>query len=491
LSVVYHSSRYGPESDLFRRLLLITTIFCLLIFCWQLGGLPLLSLNEGRRALVIKEMFLSSNWILPTQNGELYLTKPPLLYWFSLIFSYIVGEVNEWTLRLPSAIAAISIVAMVYSFSKKHFGAWTALFSVQILITNVAFAMLGRRVEIEMLLAALCVGALLAALKYTLEGGKIYWIYLSYGLLGLAILTKGPVAMLFVTLPLLAVWLWTKSPLFKAVLINKTGWLIFLLVGLSWYTAVTMQLGTDVWISIMQNDMVNKMQGESVGKPLLSYIGWIATDFILLIGLLGYQPKRLWQVHKHQFAFISICAVVVLTVLTFSAFSNKHAKYLLPMYPCLAILLGIQLNRLFEAYGPKVKNSIITLGLLIPLVYVVFYAVTEAKVFDYRVNAFSKFATWSGQMVVEQFYAYPEIDSRLIYYSKKPIQVLSEKSFGQLVSNQSLTPLDQKSFVIITEGETDKIATLATCQLITFKPYLKNKQTLTVFGFGDVCQPTQ
>ena len=76
----------------------------------------LMSLNEGRRALAIQEMVASGNWLLPHLNGELYLTKPPLLYWLSSAFA-MFGGVNEWTLRLPSALAAIAVLFMVYRYT--------------------------------------------------------------------------------------------------------------------------------------------------------------------------------------------------------------------------------------------------------------------------------------------------------------------------------------------------------------------------------------
>ena len=120
----------------YQRLFFFSIIISLFITFWGLGSMSLTSLNEGRRALAIKEMFTSGSWLLPTLNGELYLTKPPFLYWLSLSISMLVGKVNEWTLRLPSALAALSVLWMVYRYTLKKFGAWPALFSAQILMAN-------------------------------------------------------------------------------------------------------------------------------------------------------------------------------------------------------------------------------------------------------------------------------------------------------------------------------------------------------------------
>lgn len=297
----------------YKRLLLATLVIGLLVLFWGLGDISLTSLNEGRRALAIKEMFAGGNWLLPTLNGELYLTKPPFLYWLSLIFSNLVGAVSEWTLRLPSALAALATLWMVYRYSLKQFGTWPALFSVQILLANLGFAMLARRVEIEMLLTVLCVGSMLSALKYIEAPVKRTWIYLSYFLLALAVLTKGPVALLFVTLPLIVAAVWTKDLLIRQVLTDLKGWAIFLVVAASWYLVVSLQLGFDIWEAVVRRDMLGKMQAEEVAKPLLSYLGWITVDFLLLVVLLLVRPRALFNsiTVKRDFKLVMVAIIEI------------------------------------------------------------------------------------------------------------------------------------------------------------------------------------
>lgn len=99
-------------------LLWATVIIAIIVFFWGLGSIDLMSLNEGRRALAVQEMVSSGDWLLPHLYGQLYLTKPPLLYWLSSIFA-MFGGVNEWTLRLPSALVAIAVLWMVYRYTSK------------------------------------------------------------------------------------------------------------------------------------------------------------------------------------------------------------------------------------------------------------------------------------------------------------------------------------------------------------------------------------
>ena len=123
-------------------LLRITALIGIIVFVWGLGSVDLITLNEGRRALAIQEMVSSGNWLLPHLNGELYITKPPLLYWLSSSLALIWG-VNEWTLRLPFALAAIAVLIMVYRYTVQQSGQWSALFAVQLLIANLGFCHAG------------------------------------------------------------------------------------------------------------------------------------------------------------------------------------------------------------------------------------------------------------------------------------------------------------------------------------------------------------
>jgi 4-amino-4-deoxy-L-arabinose transferase-like glycosyltransferase len=462
------------------KILWTTVIVAAIVFFWGLGSMDLLSLNEGRRALAIQEMVSSGNWLLPHLNGELYLTKPPLLYWLSSSLAFIWG-VNEWTLRLPSALAAIAVLIMVYRYALQQSGKWAALFAVQLLIANISFAMRGRRGEIEMLLTALCVGSLLSALQYIQSQSSKNWIILSYFLLALALMTKGPLVILLVTLPLLIAAIYSKNPHIKAVLLSGRGWLIFLVVGLTWYVIVSWQLGFDIWATIAKRDMLDKMQSESA-KPILSYLAWIAVDFMLLIGLFLVGVKEFFKQQFQQSRQLVLLAATILPLIIFSLFSNKHAKYLLPIYPLIAILLAIKLAAIFDAATEAKKKIIVIIALLLPIGFAIFYALLEPKVFAYRVAVFPTFSAWVPTIKQTDLYAYQKIDSRLVYYANRPIKILDKNKLEQAKSMH-------RSFLLLVESDNLSALRLeADCTIKEFSPYLKKNKSLTVFGFGRVCK---
>lgn len=451
------------------------------MFFWGLGSIPLLSYNEARRAIPASTMFTTGDWLLPRLNGELYLTKPPLLYWIAATVSHCFGAANEWAVRLPSALAASAIVVVTYRYALRQFGAWPALFAVQLLIANTSFAMFARRAELEMLLTALCFGSLLAALHYTRGNGGRRWLWLSYFLLGAAILTKGPLALLFVTLPLLVDALYQRQPRQWQALRDPLGWVIFLVVGSSWFLAVTWQMGFDVWKAIIQKDIVNKVSGSSSGDPFFMYFFWLLADFFPLALLAFVAPLATWRRWKSHQPSMALLLAVVVPLLVYSIFSNKHAKYLLPVYPLVAILLGKRLGELLETAGPAMRRSLLAVALLLPTGYAAFYAVVEARVFDYRYSAFPQFTEWLADIKDVPLYGYIDLDERLVYYAKHDIAMLGVASLQDMRSAKS-------SFLVLVEGaRAAEVGSLADCSVKEFKPYLKKGKALTVYGFGSVC----
>jgi 4-amino-4-deoxy-L-arabinose transferase-like glycosyltransferase len=63
--------------------------------------------EEGRRILPAVTMLETGNWLVPYLGGKPYLRKPPLMNWAIAASFKITGIRNEWTARLPSALAVL------------------------------------------------------------------------------------------------------------------------------------------------------------------------------------------------------------------------------------------------------------------------------------------------------------------------------------------------------------------------------------------------
>lgn len=452
----------------------------LLLLCfWGGGDTPFLSVNEARRAVTVREMYEASNWLIPYMNGGLYLAKPPLFYWMALVPVHLLGEVSEWAMRLPSALFALACFSCVYVLGAKLGGRRVGIFAAIFLAANAGFSMFARRAEIEMSLTGLCLLSLMSAWPYLFGNGGRRWAMLSYAILGCCLLTKGPVSLLFVSTPILVFALLQSHHRARAFLADGLGWLIALSIGGSWYVAVTLQEGWGVWHSIFQQDIVNKISGHG-GEPWYSYLAYLAGDFFPFWFVLLVQPRQLWQKIRTvpEFNFLACSALVPLLI--FSLFTDKHAKYLLPTYPVIALVLAYHWVGLIAPVQGWRRSVMTWLPPVVLLCFVGFYTVLERQVFAYRFQTLPGIRVAAASNPAQPFYSLGPPDMRLVFYAGRPIQELTE---GQVKSH---APRDALLFVMAPIPAT--LPWLARCTTEHFKPYLKNGKEALLIQLGNSCR---
>src|SRR5438105_4981555 len=105
-------------------------------------------------------MIEQGDWLLPHAPDELPLNKPPLTYWVIGI-SYKLFGANYGAARLPSVLAALLVLAIVYWLGAWLNGKTTGLLSVAMLASSLLFLSFARMAMSDMLLT-LCVTASLA-----------------------------------------------------------------------------------------------------------------------------------------------------------------------------------------------------------------------------------------------------------------------------------------------------------------------------------------
>jgi len=100
-------------------LFLLTSVVLLFVFL----GRDSIYGPEARCAIIAREMLLNSDFFHPTIAGMGYFDKPLLTYWIIAFFSAISGVVNEWTVRIPSAIAGLVTLFATIMLGKKLWSA--------------------------------------------------------------------------------------------------------------------------------------------------------------------------------------------------------------------------------------------------------------------------------------------------------------------------------------------------------------------------------
>ncbi len=320
--------------------LLVCAALALTLF---LGTRGLNEPDEGRYAEVGREMAASGDWLVPHLNGIPHFQKPPLIYWATAASIRAFG-VNEWAARLPSALAALGVVALTYWIGALLFQKSSGIASALVLLSMLGFFIAGRLLTPDMMLT-FWITAAIACLVRRGRGGGAVWGWLFFAAMGFGFLTKGPMAFV---VPISAAVAWqvsrrrTDCPL-------RMPWAggvpLMLAIGLSWFVVLSLR-SEDLFSYFVGDELVKRFAstGHGRSKPIW-FFAWVLPvalfpwTFVVLAMLAG--KVRHWRRDDRptpdQWLLLGWIAVP-LVILSLSG--SKLPTYILPLLPALAVAVG-------------------------------------------------------------------------------------------------------------------------------------------------------
>lgn len=301
--------------------------------------------DEGRYAQIPREMLTTGDWIVPTLHGEAYLDKPPLLYWL-VALSFAVFGFHDWAARLVPALAMHATVMTTYLLGRRILGERSAFWGSLLLIVSPIFLGVGRLLVLDGLLTMWVTTSLLAAYQAQDSDSDVHWGWwlASAVASALGVLTKGPVAIVLVLIPLtMHRWLGPSAR------ISWRAWFayfaIIAAVNLPWYGAVCWQRPEFVRYFLWQHNVERFVEPFDHVRPVWFYVP------IVLFGLLPalFLAWPLWRYLTSTDADASNARCPALgylllaggwCVFFFSLAGSKLPTYILPAFPPLCLALG-------------------------------------------------------------------------------------------------------------------------------------------------------
>jgi 4-amino-4-deoxy-L-arabinose transferase-like glycosyltransferase len=322
------------------------------MFFINLGSPSLWDIDEGNNAEAAREMMEAwkgdNDWndlVVPTFNFQLRVDKPALLYWLQ-IASYQLFGVNEFAARIPSALAALATLLIVYEFGRLLFNAGAGLLAGLVLASTPGFCASAHFANPDALLNALnTLGLFFFWRSYSRSGRE--WFVLCGICSGLAVLAKGPVGLI---LPLGVVGLFLLWSRQLRILLDRRlalGVLAVIVVAVPWYAWVGAETKGEFlrgfflthnygrFVSTMENH-----RGSFLYYPLVLLVGFAPwSAFLCLAGWVALRPvlpKAPSGDSPQPFRFL--WCWIGTYFLFFSLSSTKLPNYVLPLYPPLALV---------------------------------------------------------------------------------------------------------------------------------------------------------
>ncbi len=348
-----------------------------LAFFWNLGSTGLIDETEPLFAEAARQMTVTGDWITPFFDGVPRFDKPILIYWLMAIAYKILG-VNEWAVRLPSALSAMGLTSLGF-YTLWFFGVgspakllsqpdkcafptgrywFCAGLGSALMMLNPGTILAARTGAADMLLIGCMDGALLSFFLGYAQPAKpavqVRWYLAFYVLAALAVLTKGPVGIVLPGLIIGAFVLYVGNarPVWREMR-PMWGSLLFLAIALPWYVLVIRANG---WAYINSFFLYHNFERFTTTLKHVSLeVPWY---FYLLVLIPGFAPwsvylpvaiarLKFWQPNiwrsspraTHLGLFALFWFVGVLGFFTTAA--TKLASYILPALPAAAILVAL------------------------------------------------------------------------------------------------------------------------------------------------------
>jgi hypothetical protein len=334
----------------------VLLVLCGVLYFPYLGQVPFFDKGEPREALAVQDIVQRGEWLVPLKRATDIPSKPPLFHWSAALTSRVTGQLNESTIRFPSALYATLGIMVIYFLGRKLFGAEVALLSGAILATMLVYQSQALSARVDMTLCF--VVTLSLALFYSIYRGFLsnpLWYYVFYALVGVSTLAKGPLGIL---LPALVagtfVVLKRRWDTLKKFCFHP-GVLLMLLLGASWYVIAVTRGGEGfVDRQILQENLERFVGGSGHSHPVYYYIPYLFSQglpWTLFLPFVLWDSFKKFSLARDDALFFQVWFVAMFAF--FSIAMGKRPVYLLPLYPALAVMIGGWFYEQIAAFGSR------------------------------------------------------------------------------------------------------------------------------------------
>lgn len=335
-----------------------------------------------------REMIAQGDFVVPSFGGELRLKKPPLMYWAVVGVAKVAGrpDVPEWSARLPSAFAAMALVAACVAIGAGVYDRRTGLLAGGMLAFSGGLFLYGGNARPEMLYAA-CTGMSAAGFVLARREGRwsLALAMLGWAGMGLAILAKGPQLPLMVFAGLSAWTIWERGwrgwwRTYRPV----RGALLALAVAAPWVVAVMMRVedAPAIWkrelIGLrfeIDSDDAGDASGSGFWAWILEvlnprYLGFCASMLapwgllIPALAALTWWGRRQDGVRPDVAAERGVFCGLAAAVIGLSLATHSRDYYLLPALPLLSVLTARAMIEVLDRAAGRARPETVWMILL-------------------------------------------------------------------------------------------------------------------------------
>lgn len=347
-----------PAPPSARHWALFSVLVAVAIF-WDLGSQEVSNVNEAQRLLPAAEMLEGGDWVVPRIEGAVYIAKPPLIYWLIAGAYALAGDVSAAVGRFPVAVAAALLLAAMPWVARRASRPWAGFWGALALASMYYFRSRAQQAMIDGVLTGAIFGAVVFLREASRASSKRWRLACAISAVfwGAAFLLKGPVIVPFLGAALGAAR-WVERATWRRLAALGAGCLGgALLIGLPWVASLLARLGWDrVWDCLQDESLTRVYRSTEINSgPVwfyLTHVGAASMPWTLLLPVWFSRRFRAWRFSRGDASFFSYCgAFSVIALVVFSLIRGKETEYLLPIFPFLALCVGLVVEWLTSSVG--------------------------------------------------------------------------------------------------------------------------------------------
>ena len=321
-------------------LLLLVIISFNILF--GIDGVALLDPDEPVYAETAKEMIRFNEYLSPRIYNEYWYDKPPIFYWLLVGSLKLFGGFSELAARIPASLMAIGAVLMTTLSAARQFSPRAGFWSGLVMGTTVMIMYMGKASVTDTTLLFFMTGSLLCFMH------EKYW--LMYLFCGFAVMTKGPIGVVFPG-AIVFLYLLVTHDLRRLLKMHVIpGLALVAAVGLPWYFFMYQNHGMDFIYEFIGFHNISRFSA-----PLHpNRVHWWFYLPVIILGLFPWTGVLLKSIkdaftksvgREHgKLLFLQVWWIFVF--IFFSIAKTKQVSYMLVLLPAFSMLIGWNIERM-------------------------------------------------------------------------------------------------------------------------------------------------
>jgi 4-amino-4-deoxy-L-arabinose transferase-like glycosyltransferase len=333
-----------------RAAILLLIVALAAIWFVPLGWRHLLPSDEGRYAEMAREMLATGDWITPRYNGYKYFEKPPLQTWANALTFAWFG-LGEWQARLYTALTGFVGVLLVGFTGARVFNAATGFFAALVLATAPYWNLMGHFNTLDMALSfwmELTLCALLLAQRPGLPKGRVrLWMWVCWGAMALAVLSKGLIGLILPGAVLVLYTFVARDWALWKRLYLVSGLIVFFAIVSPWFVLVQ-ERNPEFFNFFFIVQQFRRYLTPEQNRPgaFWYFVPVILVGFLPWLSVSVQSLRHALATPRQPNGFAPVTLMLVWSAFIFLFFSASHSKllsYTLPIAPPLALVIGLYL----------------------------------------------------------------------------------------------------------------------------------------------------